>query len=131
MSCLQTMRISSRGAAAIRVDFSPIGDVGHSLNRRKTFRSFSIWWLTIPLLFAGRLLFGLSSQFFTEDESQIFLIGLRHYATGIWPYFGPDIVWTRSEIPRALQALLISVPLKILTIPESPIVLLNLLSFRA
>jgi hypothetical protein len=90
-----------------------------------------LWGLALVLLFAGRLLFGLSSKFFAEDESQIFLIGLRHYATGIWPYFGPDIVWTRSEIPGALQGLLISLPLKIAPVPESPVVLLNLLSFVA
>src|SRR5216683_2187959 len=89
------------------------------------------WGLALILLFVGRLLFGLSSKFFSEDESQIFLIGLRHYATGVWPYFGPDIVWTRSEIPGALQGLLISLPLKIAPVPESPVVLLNLLSFVA
>jgi hypothetical protein len=90
-----------------------------------------LWGLAVVLLFAGRLLFGLSSKFFSEDESQIFLIGLRHYATGAWPYFGPDIVWTRSEIPGALQGLLISLPLKLAPVPESPVVLLNLLSFGA
>src|SRR5260370_39041961 len=90
-----------------------------------------LWGLALILLFAGRLLFGLSSKFFAEDESQIFLIGLRHYATGVWPYFGPDIVWTHSEIPGALQGLLISLPLQIATVPESPVVLLNLLSFVA
>ena len=68
-------------------------------------------------LFAFRLGFGLSSEFFFEDETQIFLIGLRHYTTGQWPYFGPDIVWTKSEIPGALQGLLISVPLRIVPAP--------------
>src|SRR3984893_8739570 len=90
-----------------------------------------LWGLALMLLFAGRLLFGLSSKFFAEDESQIFLIGLRHYATGHWPYFGPDVVWTRSEIPGALQALLVGVPLRIAPIPEAPFVLLNVLSAGA
>jgi hypothetical protein len=89
----------------------------------------------VPLLlvacFAFRLLFGLSREFFFEDETQIFLLGFRYYATGQWPFFGPDVVWTRSEIPGALQALLVGVPLRILAIPESPFVLLNLLSFAA
>ena len=89
----------------------------------------------VPLLlaagFAFRLLFGLSREFFFEDETQIFLLGFRYHATGAWPFFGPDVVWTRSEIPGALQALLVGVPLRMLAIPESPFVLLNLLSFAA
>ena len=62
----------------------------------------------VPLIlgacFAFRLLFGLSRGFYFEDETQIFLLGFRYYATGAWPFLGPDVVWTRSEIPGALQA---------------------------
>ena len=58
------------------------------------------WALVLVALFFFRLLFGLSSEFYFEDETQIFLLGLRHYTTGHWPYFGPDVVWTKSEIPR-------------------------------
>lgn len=92
-------------------------------------RSYA-WWAigAVAALFVFRLLFGLSSEMFFEDETQIFLIGLRYYATGHWPFFGPDIVWTRSEIPGALQGLLVGVPLRLLPIPESPYILLNLLS---
>ena len=82
-------------------------------------------------LFAFRLLYGLSSEFFFEDETQIFLIGLRYYATGAWPYFGPDVVWSKSEIPGALQALLVGIPLKIAAVPEAPFVFLNVLSMAA
>jgi hypothetical protein len=90
-------------------------------------------WCAVLLigLFALRLWFGLSSEFFFEDETQIFLMGLRYYATGHWPYFGPDVVWTRSEIPGALQALLVGLPMRVAPIPEAPFVLLNLLSFAA
>jgi hypothetical protein len=87
--------------------------------------------LLLGLLFAFRLLFGLSREFFFEDETQIFLLGFRYHATGAWPFFGPDVVWTRSEIPGALQALLVGVPLSIAPIPEAPFVLLNVLSFAA
>jgi len=87
--------------------------------------------LLLAVLFAFRLLFGLCSEFFTEDETQIFLLGLRYHATGHWPFFGPDVVWTKSEIPGALQALLVGVPLAVAPIPEAPFVLLNLLSFAA
>jgi hypothetical protein len=87
--------------------------------------------LALAALFAFRLLYGLSSEFFFEDETQIFLMGLRWYATGEWPYFGPDVVWTESEIPGALQPLLVGVPLHIAPIPEAPFVFLNILSFAA
>jgi hypothetical protein len=94
--------------------------------------SSKAWWLAaLAALFAFRLAFGLSSEFFFEDETQIFLMGLRHYATGAWPHFGPDVVWTRSEIPGALQALLVGVPLRVLPVPEAPFLLLNLLSAGA
>jgi hypothetical protein len=85
--------------------------------------------LTLMGLFAFRLAFGLSSEFFFEDETQIYLIGLRYYATGQWPYFGADVVWTKSEIPGALQGLLVGLPLRVAPWPEAPFVLLNLLSF--
>ena len=87
--------------------------------------------LALLTLFAFRLAFGLASEFWFEDETQIFLIGLRYQATGAWPFFGPDVVWTKSEIPGALQAMLVGLPLKAVPIPESPFVLLNLLSFAA
>jgi hypothetical protein len=94
-------------------------------------RRVILWVLALTALFAFRLIFGLTREFFFEDETQIFLIGLRHYATGAWPYFGPDVVWTKSEIPGAMQALLVSVPLRIWAVPEAPFVLINLLSFAA
>src|SRR3954454_16297662 len=81
--------------------------------------------------FAFRLWFGLSREFFFEDETQIFLMGLRYYATGEWPYFGPDVVWTRSEIPGALQPLLVGLPLRVAPYPEASYVLLSLVSFGA
>ena len=89
------------------------------------------WIPILAALFVFRLAFGLSSEFFFEDDTQIFLLGLRYHATGGWPFFGPDVVWTRSEIPGALQALLVGVPLDIVPIPESPFVLLSVLSFTA
>jgi hypothetical protein len=87
--------------------------------------------LILAACFLFRLFFGLSREFFFEDQTQIFLLGFRYYATAAWPFFGPDVVWTRSEIPGALQALLVGLPLRVLAIPESPFVLLNLLSFAA
>jgi hypothetical protein len=89
-----------------------------------------MWLMAVALVvvFAFRLAVGLSNEFFFEDETQIFLMGLRYYATGAWPYFGADVVWTKSEIPGALQPLLVGVPLDVIAAPESPYVVLNLLS---
>jgi hypothetical protein len=85
----------------------------------------------VAACFVYRLAFGLSSDFWTEDERQVYLIGLQSYARQAWPYYGADVVWTQSRLPGALQGLLIAGPLAIWHAPESPIVLLNLLSFGA
>jgi len=87
-----------------------------------------IWAAALIGLFAFRLFFGLSSDLFSEDQTQVFLLGLGYYATGAWPYFGPDVTWTSSEIPGALQSLLVGVPFRIAPVPEAPYVLLNILS---
>ena len=78
--------------------------------------------------FVLRLAFGLCSEFWYEDELQIYLIGLKFYTTGAWPYFGPDVVYTQTQIPGALQGLLVGGPLWLVALPEAPYLLLNLLS---
>jgi hypothetical protein len=87
--------------------------------------------LALAAVFGFRLLFGLSGRLFTEDEGQIYLLGLRFFASGHWPYFGPDVVWTSTQIPGALQPLLVGLPFFIARIPEAPYLLLNLLSMGA
>src|ERR1044072_2754120 len=82
------------------------------------------------LAFVFRLFFGLCSQFLDEDTKQIYLIGLKFYATGAWPYFGPDVTNT-MQIPGALQGLVVGLPFYLLPIPEAPYLLLNLLSFAS
>jgi hypothetical protein len=90
-------------------------------------------WLLAVLVgaCAFRLGFGLCAPLFTEDETQIYLLGLRFHTTHAWPFFGPDVVWTESQIPGALQALLVGLPFEALPIPEAPYVLLTLLSTGA
>ncbi len=83
------------------------------------------------LAFAARLTFGLLSEFWGDDEVQVYLIGLEFFTTGAWPYYGPDVVYTQTQIPGALQGLLIALPLWIVAQPEAPYVLLNILSFAA
>ena len=88
-------------------------------------------YLLIPFLFLFRLTFGLSSNFWTPDVFQIYLIGLKSFTMNVWPLYGPDLVYTNTQIPGALQGLLIALPFNILKIPESPIILLNILSFAS
>jgi hypothetical protein len=78
--------------------------------------------------FALRLAFGLCSEFWMDDERQIYPIGLKDFTTGEWPYLGPDVVYTRSQVPGGLQGALIGWPFRVVAAPESPFVLLNLLS---
>ena len=88
--------------------------------------------LALVLAFCFRLGVGLCSQFYTgtEDEKQIYLIGLKFYTTGNWPYFGPDVTRT-IQIPGALQGLVVGLPFYLAPIVEAPILLLNILSFGA
>jgi hypothetical protein len=91
------------------------------------------WWKKFVILFLIffplRFLFGIFSEFWFPDEIQVYLIGLKFYTGGHWPYFGPDIVYTGSQIPGALQGLLVGIPFYFLKIPEAPYLLLNLLTF--
>ena len=89
-----------------------------------------IFFSLLLLAFLFRLGFGLSSQFQDEDTKQIYLIGLKFYTTGAWPYFGPDVTPT-MQIPGALQGLVVGLPLHVLPIPEAPYILLNVLSFAS
>lgn len=84
--------------------------------------------LLIAALCFFRIVYGMVSEFWAEDEQQIYLIGLKSYTTGTWPYYGPDVVYTNTQIPGALQGLLVSVAFYLLPIPEAPAIFLSLLS---
>ncbi|MCC7008765.1 MAG: hypothetical protein IT184_08110 [Acidobacteria bacterium] len=81
--------------------------------------------------FLVRLLFGVTNDFWGDDEFQVYLIGLQFYTTGIWPLYGPDVVYTHTQVPGGLQGLLVGGPLWIVQEPEAPYALLNVLSFAA
>lgn len=90
-------------------------------------------WLSLVgllLIVLFRLLYGVS-KFSGQDEFQVYLIGLKYYTSGVLPYWGPDVVFTQTRIPGSLQGLLVGLPFFVLPQPESPYVLLNLLSFLA
>jgi len=91
------------------------------------FRSWQSITLFLTTVFVFRLTFGLR-YFWDEDARQIYLIGLEFFTTRTWPYFGPDVVYTGSHIPGALQGILVGGPLFLVPLPEAPFVLLNLLS---
>ena len=91
-------------------------------NNAKFYQKVIILFL---IFFPMRLAFGLFSEFWFEDELQIYLVGLKFYTTGHWPFYGPDVVYTHYQIPGALQGLLVGIPFYIMQIPEAPYILLN------
>jgi len=86
--------------------------------------------LALVLLFFFRLWYGLSATMDYEDQRQIYLIGLKYYCTRLWSYFGADVV-RHVQLPGALQGLVVGLPLRLWTIPESPFLVVNTLSFSA
>ncbi len=86
-----------------------------------------IWFLIAAFLL--RLGYSLVSPLIEDDEIQVYLLGLKFYTTHLWPFFGPDVEYTHSQIPGALQGILVGLPLFIIPLPESPILLLNILCF--
>ncbi|HEX8355709.1 MAG TPA: hypothetical protein VF611_22570, partial [Pyrinomonadaceae bacterium] len=88
------------------------------------------FYAALAAAFLFRLGYGLCSQFWADDERQVYLIGLKFYSTGAWPYFGPDVA-PGVQVPGALQGLLVGLPLKVAPWPESPFMLVNALSFAA
>jgi hypothetical protein len=94
--------------------------------RPKARRRLFVVLLCAAFLF--RLGYGLCSQFWADDERQVYLVGLKFYATGAWPYFGPDVA-SGVQVPGALQGLLVGLPLLAAPFPESPFLLVNALSF--
>ena len=95
------------------------------------FSAFKKFILLFVSFFAFRLVFGLFAEFWLEDEIQIYLIGLKFYSGGHYPFFGPDVVYTNSQIPGSLQGMLTGLPFFLVPIPEAPCILLNLLSFSS
>lgn len=94
------------------------------MNRKNLF-------LLLIALFIFRVIYGLCSEFWFPDELQIYLIGLKSFTTGTWPTYGPDVVYTNTQIPGALQGLLVSAGFYIAKLPEMPTLILNVLSFAS
>jgi hypothetical protein len=110
---------------------NPTDDAGRDAegSTRPARRRLFVALLAAAFLF--RLGYGLCGQFQDADTKQIYLLGLKFYATGAWPYFGPDVVWGEIQLPGALQALLVGLPFHALPLAEAPYVLLGLVSFAS
>jgi hypothetical protein len=103
-------------------------------------RTAPISWILIALSFlaayALRLAFGLfvAPVQPMEDEIQTYLLGLKYFTTGEWPYYGNDVITPPENLllqgqdPGALEALLVGLPLKVCPSPLAPFFFVNLLS---
>lgn len=87
-------------------------------------------YVFVGALICLRLLYGLTTEFWFPDQDvlQIYLIGLKSFTTGEYPYFGADLVYTQTQIPGALQAFLVMFGWFILPIAELPHITLGLLN---
>jgi hypothetical protein len=94
------------------------------------------WVLILSALFALRLAAGLCFPPVQpmEDEVHAALLGLKYYATGLWPYFGNEVfapypqTGFLTQDPGALQVLLIGLPWKLWPTPVASFVATNLMS---
>ena len=94
------------------------------------------WRKFIPLFLLGwafHTFYGLcEAKWGEKDEIQTYLIGLKCYTTGTWPYFGADVNGVENlsftgQLPGALEGLLMGLPFHLLPLPETPFIVLNLL----
>ncbi len=88
------------------------------------------WGIVLFILFlvTFRTLFGIHINFNHEDYTQIYLIGLEDAFSGNWSYWGPDVVWSKTRLPGALQGLLVGVPIQLTGNMYSPIILSNIIA---
>jgi hypothetical protein len=84
--------------------------------------------LLITALLVFRIWYGIQINFSHPDYTQIYLIGLENALSENWSYWGPDIVWSKTRLPGAMQGILAGVPIKITGNIYSPIVLSNLIT---
>jgi len=84
--------------------------------------------LSVVFLFCLRCFLGIQINFSHRDYEQIYLMGLENALSGKWSYWGPDVVWSYTRLPGALQGLLAGIPLKLVKHPYSPIIFSNLIS---
>jgi hypothetical protein len=100
-------------------------------------RKIATLMLLFILAYALRLAYGLWAEPIQpmEDEIQTYLLGLKFFTTGDWPFYGNDVLvppyYLLTQDPGALEGLLIGLPLFLWPHPLAPYLLLNLLSLAA
>ncbi len=99
--------------------------------RRLTLAAFLIFF------FLFRFIYGLYCPAVTanDDYVQTYTIGLKAYTTHTWPYFGPNVQGPETafhtQIPGAMEGVLIALSLELWPTTLSPYLFVNLLTFLA
>ena len=84
--------------------------------------------LLVLILLIFRICLGIQINFSHIDYDQIYLIGLEYVFNDNWSYWGPDVVWSKTRLPGAMQGFLAGFPIQLVEHPYSPIVFSNILS---
>lgn len=84
--------------------------------------------ILILVLLALRIFIGAQINFDERDFNEIYLIGLIDAFSGNWSYWGPDVVWSHTRLPGALQGILAGLPLRLTEHYLSPLILANIIS---
>jgi len=82
----------------------------------------------ILIILVFRIFLGIQINFSQEDYTQVYLIGLENAFSGKWSYWGPDVVWSKTRLPGAMQGLLAGIPLRLVKNEYAPIILSNIIS---
>jgi len=90
--------------------------------------SYPLITLLVFTLLIFRIMLGIWTNFAHEDYIQIYLLGLENAYSGLWSYWGPEIVWSQTRLPGAMQGLLAGLPLRVTGSAYAPIIFSNLIS---
>lgn len=82
----------------------------------------------ILFIFVLRTWFGIQINWVEEDYIQIYLIGMEDAFVLDWSFWGPDVFWSKTRIPGAMQGVLAGVPISVYPSMYSPIIFSNLIS---
>lgn len=88
-----------------------------------------VFFLFLIALLSFRIILGAQINFSHVDFEQIYCIGLEHAFSDEWPFWGPDVIWSKTRLPGAMQSFLAGTPIKWTNLATSPLILANLISF--
>jgi hypothetical protein len=101
-------------------------DKGTTLHFRSK-KQIVIYVLTALFFIAFRTWFGAQINFYHEDYTQIYLIGLEYFSNG-WSFWGPDVVWSETRLAGGLQSVLAGGTFYFTKYYLSPLILSNIIS---